>query len=42
MVTILRVDDAPTFDLVVRRSFADYLREWLQDGAMEYILARRP
>ena len=24
-----------TFDLVIRRSFADYLRAWLQDAAME-------
>ncbi len=36
MVTILHVDDAPTFDLVVRRSFADYLRVWFQDAAQEF------
>ena len=35
MATIIHVDDAPTFDLVIRRSFADYLRAWLQDAAME-------
>lgn len=41
MATIVYVDDAPTFDLVVRRSFADYLRSWLQDAALEYGLARQ-
>ena len=40
MVTIVHVDDAPTFDLVIRRSFADYLRAWLQDAAMEFGLER--
>ena len=39
--TIIHVDDTPTFDLIVRRSFADYLREWLQDAAREFELARR-
>jgi sarcosine oxidase subunit gamma len=41
MATILYVDDAPTFDLVVRRSFAEYLYTWLQDAALEYGLARQ-
>lgn len=41
MATIVYVDDTPTFDLVVRRSFADYLRSWLQDAALEYGLARQ-
>ena len=41
MATIVYVDDAPTFDLVVRRSFADYLRSWIQDAALEYGLARQ-
>ena len=36
MVTIIYVDDTPTFDLVVRRSFADYLRVWFQDASREY------
>jgi sarcosine oxidase subunit gamma len=40
MVTMMHVDDAPTFDLVVRRSFADYLRAWLQDAAQEFGLER--
>lgn len=39
-VTLRQIDDAPTFDLVVRRSFADYLRAWLQDAAQEYGLER--
>ena len=41
MVTIYHVDDAPTFDLVIRRSFADYLRAWLQDAAQEFGLERK-
>ena len=35
MVTIVQVDDAPTFDLFVRRSFADYLARWLEDAGRE-------
>jgi sarcosine oxidase subunit gamma len=31
-VTIAQVDHAPTFELIVRRSFADYLWQWLQDA----------
>ena len=34
--TIVHVDDAPTFDLVVRRSFAAYVQAWLQDAAQEF------
>lgn len=30
------VDDAPTFELTVRRSFADYLWAWLEDAADEF------
>ncbi len=30
------VDDAPSFDLIVRRSFAEYLALWLHDAALEY------
>ncbi len=41
MATIVYVDDAPTLDLLVRRSFADYLHSWLQDAALEYGLARQ-
>src|SRR5271169_863812 len=32
LVTIAQVDHAPTFELIVRRSFADYLWQWLQDA----------
>jgi len=38
-VVIRHVDDTPTFELVVRRSFADYLWIWLEDSALEYGLA---
>jgi sarcosine oxidase, subunit gamma len=31
-VTIAQVDHVPTFELIVRRSFADYLWQWLQDA----------
>jgi|TARA_B110000263_G_scaffold200501_1_gene179749 sarcosine oxidase subunit gamma len=41
MGTIMYVDDVPTFDLVVRRSFAEYLLSWIQDAALEYGLARQ-
>ncbi len=32
LVTLAQVDDAPTFHLIVRRSFADYLWQWLVDA----------
>jgi sarcosine oxidase subunit gamma len=32
-VMIRLVDDVPTFEIVVRRSFADYLWTWLCDAA---------
>jgi sarcosine oxidase subunit gamma len=35
-VLIHQRDDAPTFGLIVRRSFADYLWRWLEDAAAEY------
>lgn len=35
-VVIRWVDHSPAFDLVVRRSFADYLALWLKDAAEEY------
>lgn len=38
-VLIHQMDDAPTFALIVRRSFADYLWRWLEDAAAEYGLA---
>lgn len=33
---IRHVDETPTLDIVVRRSFADYLWQWLTDAAAEY------
>ncbi len=33
VVTIAQVDAAPRFDLIVRRSFADYLWQWLADAS---------
>ena len=30
------VDDAPTFDLIVRRSFSEYLIKWLRHSGREY------
>jgi sarcosine oxidase, subunit gamma len=41
MATIMYIDDSPTLDLVVRRSFAGYVHAWLQDAALEYDLARQ-
>ena len=34
-ITLHQVDDAPSFDLYTRRSFADYLWRWLEDAAGE-------
>ena len=35
-VTLRCVDDSPSFELIVRRSFADYTALWLHDAALEY------
>lgn len=35
-VTLWQLDDAPTYRLIVRRSFADYLGHWLLDAAREF------
>lgn len=35
-VTIRQVDERPSFDLIVRRSFAEYLALWIEDAAQEY------
>lgn len=40
-ITIRWVDDAPSFDLIVRRSFAEYLALWLKDASEEYGFATR-
>ena len=36
---IHQLDDTPSFDLIVRRSFAEYLWSWLADAAGEYGIA---
>jgi sarcosine oxidase subunit gamma len=38
LVTIAQVDASPSFELIVRRSFADYLWQWLHD-ACQYPVA---
>lgn len=38
-ILLHQIDDAPTFELIARRSFADYLWLWLEDAAEEYGLA---
>ena len=35
-VTVRCVDESPSFELIVRRSFAEYLALWLHDAALEY------
>jgi sarcosine oxidase, subunit gamma len=35
-VLIHHIDESPSFDLIVRRSFAEYLALWLKDAATEY------
>jgi len=35
-ILIRQIDAAPSFEIVVRRSFADYLWLWLEDAAAEY------
>ena len=35
-VLIHCVNDSPTFELIVRRSFAEYTALWLHDAALEY------
>ena len=35
-VTLRCVDDSPAYELIVRRSFADYAATWLHDAAHEY------
>lgn len=33
---LIAVDDTPTFDIIVRRSFAPYVTAWLKDSAREF------
>ena len=40
-VTIRLVDESPMFDLILRRSFADYFTGWLNDAGTEFGLAAR-
>jgi len=35
-ILLSKVDDAPSFDVFVRRSFAEYLALWLQHAGAEY------
>jgi len=35
-ILVRQVDAAPSFEIIVRRSFADYLWLWLEDAAAEY------
>jgi sarcosine oxidase subunit gamma len=35
-VLICKVDDAPTFDVIARRSFAEYLAIWLERAGSEF------
>lgn len=37
VVAIIRqLDQSPSYDIIVRRSFADHLARWLKDAAQEY------
>ena len=36
LVTIRLVDESPSFDVIVRRSFAEYIALWLKDASLEY------
>lgn len=38
-IVLMQTDDVPTFALVVRRSFADYLWLWLTDAATDFATA---
>ena len=35
-IIIRCVDDSSSYELIVRRSFADYAALWLHDAALEY------
>ena len=35
-VLLIAVDDTPTLDIIVRRSFAPYVAAWLEDSAREF------
>ena len=41
-IVIWRPDDTPTYNIVVRRTYADHLARWLEDAGYEYGLALLP
>lgn len=41
-VLLIAVDDTPTFDIIVRRSFAPYVAAWLQDAGHQFGLRFPP
>ena len=41
-VVIWRPDGTPSYNVIVRRTYADYLARWLEDAAQEYGLAMQP
>jgi sarcosine oxidase, subunit gamma len=40
LVTIAQVDETPRFEIIVRRSFADYLWRWLLDASAHPVVPR--
>jgi sarcosine oxidase subunit gamma len=40
LVTIAQIDAAPRFELIVRRSYADYLWQWLADASAFAVMPR--
>jgi sarcosine oxidase gamma subunit len=34
-ITLIQVDDAPSYELIVRNSFAPYLWSWLADASQD-------
>jgi sarcosine oxidase subunit gamma len=38
-IILHQLDDGPTYDLYVARSFAEYLWAWLEDASLEYGMA---
>jgi len=34
--TIMQISEVPTFDIIVRRSYADYMARWLKEAGLEY------
>lgn len=40
LVTIAQIDETPRFEIIVRRSFADYLWRWLLDASAHPVVPR--